>query len=280
MKRLYFQYIIALCIFGSNGVIVKNIPMKSYELVFLRTVFGLLFLIATYLILKGKFSYKDNKQDTLYVTISGVIMGMSGLCLFEAYQQIGVSISSLLFACGPIIVMALSPFLFHEKLTKEKVLGFVTVLAGIILINGSITSGAENRVGIYYGLMSAVFYAFMIIFNKKAEQIHGMENAILQLLASLLPVGIYLLIRQGPTLKIPSGSWIWIIILGFVNTGIGCYLYFDAIKKLPVQTVSIWGYLEHLMGVVFATLFLQERMSTSQIIGAVLIIGRAVFSDP
>lgn len=46
-------------------------------------------------------------------------MGISWLFLFEAYRRIGVSIASLGYYCGPVIVMALAPVMFHEKLTLE-----------------------------------------------------------------------------------------------------------------------------------------------------------------
>lgn len=43
----------------------------------------------------------------------------------------------------------------------------------------------------------------------------------------------------------------WILFLSFINTGVGCYLYFSETAKLPVTTVSILGYLEPLSAVFF-----------------------------
>ncbi len=56
--------------------------------------------------------------------------------LYEAYQQIGWERHRFLCYCGPVIVMALAPILFHEKLTLHKCLGFLVVLVGVFLING------------------------------------------------------------------------------------------------------------------------------------------------
>ena len=55
-------------------------------------------------------------------------MGGNWLFLYEAYQQIGVGTASLLCYCGPVIVMALAPILFHESLTLHKCLGLLVVL--------------------------------------------------------------------------------------------------------------------------------------------------------
>ena len=68
-------------------------------------------------------------------------------------------------------------------------------------------------------------------------------------------------------------------IFGLLNTGIGCYFYFSSIGNLPVQTVAICGYLEPLSAVFFSVLLLGERLLPSQILGAILILGGAVFGE-
>ena len=57
--------------------------------------------------------------------------------LFEAYRQIGVSVATLSYYCGPLIVLILAPFVFKEKLTAEKVAGFASVVLGMMLVNGN-----------------------------------------------------------------------------------------------------------------------------------------------
>jgi len=74
-------------------------------------------------------------------------------------------------------------------------------------------------------------------------------------------------------------NWIPILILGIINTGIGCYFYFSSIGNLSVQTVAICGYVEPLSAVVFSMLFLHERMTGHQVIGAILILGGAAFGE-
>ena len=83
-------------------------------------------------------------------------MGGNWLFLYEAYQQIGVGTASLLCYCGPVIVMALAPILFHEKLTLHKCLGFLVVLVGVFLINGQAAQEGKTLWGLFCGGMSAV----------------------------------------------------------------------------------------------------------------------------
>lgn len=279
MKRSYFKYILALLLFGSNGIMASFISINSYEIVLLRTLLGSLLLLAIFLLSKGKFTFYKSKKHFLYLAVSGVAMGTSWMLLYEAYTRIGVSISSLLYYCGPVIVMVLSPLLFKEKLNIFKVSGFISVLCGVFLVNGNALSGDGDTFGILCGVLSAVMYAFMVIFNKKATSITGLENSMLQLIISFLTVAVFAGIKQGVIMDIPTESILPLLILGFINTGIGCYFYFSSIGNLPVQSVAICGYLEPLSAVLFSVLLLKEVMLPIQIIGAVLILGGAIFGE-
>ncbi len=272
----FTHYLLALLLFGSNGIIASRIALSSYTIVFLRTMLGSVLLLLLFLLTKARFTVQNKKSDFLFLCCSGMAMGISWMFLYEAYQQIGVSLSSLLYYCGPVIVMMLSPVLFNEKLTPQNLLSFGLVLAGVILVNGKLISVGENLFGFFCAAMSAFMYAAMVICNKKAQRITGMENAALQLFISFLTVAVFLWLKEGFIWQIPSESWPWILLLGFVNTGIGCYLYFSSIGDLPVQTVAICGYLEPLSAVVFSVLLLKEPMTSLQIIGALLIIGGAI----
>lgn len=279
MKRAYTKYILALLLFGTNGIVASRIALSSYEIVLLRTMIGSLLLIALFLLNKGRFQFYRRKKDFLFLAISGMAMGISWMFLYEAYQQIGVSLSSLLYYCGPVIVMALSPLLFREKLTLPKIFGFALVLLGLVLVNGNIVGDTQSHWGILCGILSAVMYAFMVICNKKAVQITGMENATLQLTVSFLTVAVFVTAVKGIQVDATSADLPWILLLGLVSTGIGCYFFFSSINDLPVQTVAICGYLEPLSAVVFSVLLLKESMSLAQVIGAVLIIGGAVLGS-
>lgn len=277
-KLPFLKYLLALLMFGTNGIVASHIDLSSYEIVLLRTLIGSLFLIAIFFLTGGKPSFYKHKKQFAFLAVSGIAMGASWMFLYEAYSQIGVSISSLLYYCGPVIVMVLSPLLFKERLTLPKITGFIVVLAGIFLVNGNI-SGQLNKWGIFCGLMSAVMYAFMVICNKKAKDITGLENSMLQLFISFLTAAVFVGIKQGYVMDIQPESVLPIVILGLVNTGVGCYFYFSSIGRLPVQTVAVCGYLEPLSAVIFSSLLLDEQLTMLQFIGAVLIIGGAMCGE-
>ena len=233
--------------YGMNGIMASYIALSSHEIVFTRTLIGSLLLIAIFVFIREKVHLLKNKKDTLCLIISGIAMGTSWMFLYEAYQRIGVSIASLAYYCGPVIVMILAPVLFSEQLTWAKVAGFLAVLVGMFCVNSQAINEVNTTWGLFCGIMSAVMYAFMVIFNKKAKSITGLENSMWQLLTSFLTVAVFVGVKQGFVIHIESGNWIPILILGIFNTGIGCYFYFSSIGNLPVQTVAICGYLEPLL---------------------------------
>ena len=257
MKASYLKYIFALLLFGSNGIVASLIHLSSYEIVLLRTLIGSLLLIAIFFIAREKLTFYKYKTQSIFLAVSGIAMGTSWIFLYEAYDEIGVSLASLAYYCGPVIVMILSPILFGEKLTKIKVCSFLVVLVGIFLVNGTAFENGVSVWGLACGLLSAVCYSLMVMFNKKAKDITGLENSMLQLFMAFITVAIFVGIKQGYRMQIDTQSIIPILVLGLLNTGIGCYFYFSSIGKLPVQTVAICGYLEPLSAVVFLVIFLK-----------------------
>ena len=124
MKKEYTKYLLALLLFGSNGIVASHIALNSYEIVLLRTFIGSIFLLLIFRFTGNQFTFYKPKlrKSFLFLLLSGAAMGLSWMFLYEAYQQIGVSIASLCYYCGPVIVMILSPLLFNEHFTFRKVI--------------------------------------------------------------------------------------------------------------------------------------------------------------
>lgn len=282
-RKAYAGYIASLLLFGSNGILAGQIALPSAEIVFWRTLTGSLLLI-------GMYGFQNRKRlltaaaavtvskDLLFVALSGISMGLSWIFLYDAYARIGVSLASLAYYCGPVIVMVLSPVLFHEKLTPGGVAGFLIVLLGVVLTNGT-AGGNIERIGLLSGFASAAAHALMVIFSKKAPHIKGLENSIIQLVCSFLTVAVFIGAQNGWALRVECADWGWLLVLGLVNTGFGCFLYFSSLGALSVQTVSVLGYLEPLSAVLLAVLLLGEHMTGAQWCGAGLILGGALFGE-
>ena len=272
-------YLISLVIMGSNGIVASFINLTSLEIILMRTTIGSAVLIAACIIHKEKFACLHDKHDALLLLLSGLTLGGGWIFLFEAYRTIGVSISTLLYYLGPIIAMLLSPLFFNEELTKVKLIGAAIVFIGVLLLNGNIAGNPSKTYGIFCGFMSGVFYAVTVILNKKVRNATGMENTTCQLVASFFLVFTFLMATTGIHIKITGTEWIPVLWIGLLNTGLSCFFYYSTITKLPMSTVAILSYLDPVSAVILSALILHESLSFIQIIGVILVIGGAAFSQ-
>ena len=277
VKTAYLKYISALLLFGLNGIVAAQIPLTSTEIVVLRSFFGTAFLIVILAATRQKLTCLRCPRQAVLVAVSGAAMGASWLLLYRAYELVGVSIATLLYYCGPILVMALSPIFFKEKLTIPKIIGIIVVFCGVIMLNG-VGGGTLDALGLLCGIGGAALYVLMVITNKKAG-LPGLENTAVQLLFGFLAAAVFYLLQGGAVPTVPAESWGWMLLLGLVNTGFGCWLYFSSIGTLPVQTVSVLGYLEPLSAVLFSVVLLHEALTPARWLGAAMIVGGAMAAE-
>lgn len=281
MRKYLVIYIASLLLFGTNGIVASAIPLASSQIVMARTLIGFL-LLATILVARGKgIAIGADRRQRLCILASGICTGLSWVTLYEAYRLVGVGVSSLLYYCAPVIVMALSVPLFGEKLTLRKTVSFLVVLGGILLVSVQSATEASSVYGVLLAAASAICHAGMVVFSKFALDVGGIESSSVQLGISCLIACAFALpaVGVGTFVDMNAFGWAALVFLGLMNTGLGCALYFSAIPKLPAQTVATLGYLEPLSAVVFAALLLGEIMTALQIFGAVLVIGGAFLGE-
>ncbi len=279
MKKDYLKYFAGLLLFGTNGVVASFISLSSYEIVLLRSLFGCILLILLFFVTGHRLTALHFRKDLCSIALSGIAMAADWLLLFEAYAEIGVSLSVLINYTGPAIVVALSPLLFKERITGRKLTALFAVLCGAVLISGQAVEDGIRVRGLVCAVLSAFSYAAMVISSKMAKDVEGMENSTLQLFFTFVTVAIFVLCRRDFHMEIRAGDWLPILWLGLINTGLGCYFYLSSIGRLPAQTVSICGYIEPMSSVLLSAVFLGESLHPLQICGALLIIAGAVCGE-
>ncbi len=273
----YGMYVLSLLIFGTNGFFVAHISLVSSQIVLMRTLIGgmLLTLLA---LLSGGFNKKSVRDEKLPLLLGGATLGLNWVTLFEAYRILNVSLATLIYYVGPMLVLLFSPIIFREKLTGRKVLSVVIVAVGLVCISGSIVLAGMNTLGLILAAVSALLYSFLIIFNKQIIKTSGMQTAAIELDVAFVVVLVYTLLTSGlPCITVSDLPYL--AILGFVNTGLAYLLYFSGLQKLSGQSVALISYLDPVSALIFSALLLHESMTLVQIVGAVLIIGGAMFGE-
>ena len=277
LRLSYGMYILSMLIFGTNGILVHHISLASSQIILMRTLIGGL-LLTLIVLLRGGFDRAGIQADLLPLLLGGSVLGLNWVALFEAYRQLNVSLATLIYYVGPILVLLFSPLLFREKLNSRKITSVVFVAVGLVCISGSIALRGMSMRGLLTAVVSALFYAAVIIFNKRITHTGGLQTAALELDIAFVIVLIYMMLTVG--LPHPAVSDIpWIAVIGLVNTGLAYLLYFSGLQKLPAQSAALISYVDPVSALVFSALFLHETMTPVQILGAVLIIGGAVFGE-
>lgn len=275
----FLKYLAAVLLLGTNGIVASHIDLASYEIVLTRAYLGSIFLVVLCLVTREKADFFRYKKDTVMLLVSGMTLGVGWSAMYEAYVRVGVGIATLLNYAGPMIVLASSPFLFGEKWTRPLLFSVLMVICGMVCLNRDAAGGSLEFIGLLCGILSAVMYAAMVILTKKATRISGLSCSLLSLLGASIVVTAFVLFKQGALPTVLPDDYLPVAMLGIVNTGFCCYLYFSSMQKLPVRTVSVCGYIEPISAVVFSMLLLGESLSLVQLIGGALVLGGSVYCE-
>ena len=277
--------IAAMLIFGTIGVVRRQIPLSSGFLAFTRGILGGLTILA-FMKLKGK-SVRENlsRRQVLWLSATGAIMGINWILLFEAFEHTTVAVATLCYYMQPTIVILLSPLVFREKLSLKKALCAAVAVAGMILVSGVIGGSGPRGgsvAGILLALCAAVLYAAVIMMNKsqRIAGVNALQKTTIQLLsAGAVMIPWLLLSGSGPGAEWSPKVIVLVLTVGIVHTGIAYLLYFGSINGLRVQSIAILSYIDPVSALFFSALFLKEPLSLPGVIGAVMIIGSALVGE-
>ena len=141
-------------------------------------------------------------------------------------------------------------------------------------------SGTGELRGVFYGIGAAVFYASVILLNKKIRDISAYDKTMMQLAAAsivLLPYTV--LTEKVSVLSLTPVAVILLAVVGILHTGISYTLYFGSMKELEAQTIAIFSYIDPIVAILLSALFLKEPLGIGGIAGAIMVLGAALLSE-
>lgn len=286
MNKDYFKSYIALVasmlMFGSLGIVRRYIPLSSAMLAMCRGVLGSVFLLFFVLVRGGKLKLPE-RRTALRLVLTGAIMGLNWMLLFEAYNYTTVAAATMCYYMQPTIVILLSPLVFRERLGAKRLACAGAAIVGMLFVSGVLSGGAgqmQDIRGIIFGLGAAVFYATVIILNKKVVVEDIYAKTIIQLAGAALVMIPYVLITEGvPELALTPADIGLVLLVGVVHTGVTYALYFGSMQRLRAQTVAVLSYIDPVFALLLSAAVLHESLTPLGIVGAVLIIGSAIISE-
>ena len=271
-----------MSIFGTIGIFVRYIPLSSAAIAFSRGLVGVLFLLAVMFFTSQKPQWDAIRKNLPILIFSGAAIGFNWILLFESYKHTTVSTATVCYYLAPLLLLLASPLL-GERLTLKKLLCVAAALFGLACVSGVIEGGLpplEELLGVLMGLGAAVLYASVMFLNRKLSPIPAYDKTILQLASATVVILPYLLLTQPLEIPAMTGmQWLLLAVVGIVHTGIAYTLYFGSMKHIGAQTVAIFSYLDPVIAVLLSAFLLKEAMGFWSILGTVLILGSALYSE-
>ena len=273
--------IASMTIFGTLGIFVRNISVSSGELALYRAVLAALLIGVFLLVTRQRIGFGNIRKELPLLLASGVAMGINWILLFEAYKYTTVSVATLSYYFAPVIVTAVCPVLFREKLTAKQIICFLMSTLGLVLITGLGGTGkGTDLTGILFGLGAAFFYATVVLLNKFIRNVEGIHRTFLQFLAAIVVLIPYVALTGGSTLGSLDGvGWANLLVVGLIHTGVTYCMYFSSLKELPGQKAAILSYIDPLVAVLVSVTVLGEAMTLWQIVGGLLILGFTLWNE-
>ena len=282
-SRARLSVVASRCIFGTIGILRRFLPVPSSFLAMLRGLLGALFLLLL-LRLRGKrLSRADVRANLWKLCLSGSLIGVNWILLFEAYRLTSVATATLCYYMAPVFVLIAAPFVLRERLTRRKLVCIVAALFGMVLVSGVTRagfSGSSEWRGVLLSLCAAVLYAVVVLLNKFIHGMAAYDKTILQIgTAGAVLLPYVLLTEELSAISFTPSVVALLLVAGLVHTGFAYSLYFGSMDDLPAHTLALLSYLDPVVAVVLSALLLREPMSAAEASGAALILCAAIVAE-
>ena len=279
------KIVTSMLIFGTIGLVRRNIPYSSAMIAFFRgaVAAAILFLIR-FIMVKRSLQQKPDrtvlKRSIILLIVSGAMIGINWILLFEAYRFTTIAVATISYYMAPVFTIIASIFLLKEKLTARKAICVATALTGMVFVSGVLETGISGIKGVLLGLGAALLYSGVVILNKKIDGVDGIDRTIIQMGAAAIAVLPYwLIIEDFSSIIISTEPVLLLLTAAVICTALPYSLYFSAIQKVPAQTAAILSYIDPVVAVLISALLLKEGMSLLTLIGVVLVMGAAMISE-
>lgn len=250
---------ISMIIFGTVGFFSKRTGLPALELVFIRCVAATLFLSVMWGISGGIKEERWDASELKRIILCSLFLILNWVYFFKTIEVSGVTIAISIYHLAPVIVLLGGALLYREPLKAPALLAVATCFIGILLIAeihkiGTSSTPLINR-GLLWGLLSALFYALLTLTGKGLVKMSAYAITLIQVSLGILMLLPFIDLSHFYGLS--STQWLYILLTGFLHTGVVFYLFFDSIRKLSTGVISLLVFLDPLVAI-FIDLFVDN----------------------
>ncbi len=271
------QIILSGICFGSLGIFGKTAYKHNIspgELLSLRYLVSAILTAVLIFFTKPKAIFNLSTFEIL----SSLLLGIFGYALFSslyftALTGLSASLTVLLLYTYPMMVVILSRLFFKEKIEPLCMIALILVSIGLLgLVWGEWKIG--RPLFLMFGIGSAFFYALYIIFSRKylSKTSPIIFSFYVQLGAGIVLSLIHFSSHPRRAFEIFSNYYGFILAMSFLCSLMAMTLFLAGLQKVSSSEASLFSTTEPIFGVIFATIFLGEKIQIIQFYGGALIL--------
>lgn len=247
---------------------------------FFRAGYALPVLFALWLIRR-----KEDRRPTRkrWIAIAaGAALGTDIVAWHAAIEFIGTGLATLL-ANTSVIFVAIGAWILLGERPQNTTMGAIPViLVGVTLVSGigqGDPFGIDPIRGTLLGLIAATFYAtyFLGFRHSNDEQAPGAGPLMEATFGMLLAATVLGLISSGLDLAPSWPAHGWLLALAMGAQVVGWMMIGYALPRLPAVETATIILLQPALTLLWGALIFDERPSTLQIVGAVIVLGGVAF---
>lgn len=278
---MWVLFAFASAFFAGVTSILAKIGVKdvdSHVATAIRTIIVLIFSwIMVFIIGSQSTIVNIDGKTFLFLILSGLSTGGSWLCYFKALQLGDVNKVVPIDKSSTILTMILAFIFLNEKITINMVIGMIGIAIGTYLMiqkKEKAEKIVKRKAWLIYALLSALFASLTSILGKVGiENVESNLGTAIRTIVVLVMAWIIVFAtkKQRDIKKIDKKSLIFLILSG-VATGASWLCYYKALQDglasivVPIDKLSI------LVTVLFAYIFLKEKLSKKSLLGLILIV--------
>jgi len=275
----YIYVILAAAFWGSLGVVVtylKDAGFNSYEIAFFRLFFATI-LMFMYIFFSDRKKFEISGKKLMFCLLVGVIsQGLFNLFYFGSIVRVGITTGVILLYTAPIFTMLFARIFNGIKLSKQNIISIILCFTGcfFIVTNGSIDHFNGDVVGVILGILAAMSYGILPVFNKNLpKEIDPYTLIFYSFLAGVLVIVPQINPLESLKNLFQDKSMILLGLgFGFFPTILSHLFFIKAIKYLDPVRVSIVANFEVVVASCVGFFVYGEELGIIKIIGMILII--------
>ncbi|MBT4950301.1 MAG: DMT family transporter [Pelagibacteraceae bacterium] len=260
-----------------SSIFVASVNLEPTVSAFYRVFIGCITLCFYYFLKERKSPFRRNISSYLY--IAAVIFVLDLWFWHRSIIYIGPGLSTLLASLQVLIIPFLSYLIFKEVINRQQILAVVIAVIGlfICLSDSWQLAGSQYKLGIFFGLLTALAYSGYTISLKKASvhqkqltnPIHNL--LIISLLASILLAFIILL--EGRSFNINSSSdFLRMLCYGVISHVFGWFFILKGMQKISAISVGVILIAQPILSFIWDVLFFSRKISIVEITGICIVI--------